>query len=152
MPEEVQQGNYESWVGNRCTLNAGDDDVNHGRLAHARGEVGMDSEKACSQRKRKRLIGKQKAVLEERRRKEVQATKEAWARANYAISWTLWGRMASGRNYPPIRARWTHALISCGGFGGCIRCGSVTGYCKNRRLEDRCRGTRPKGSRGPKGG
>ena len=30
-----------------------------------------------------------------------------------------------------------------------MRCGAVAGYCKNRRLENRCRGVCPTGSRGP---
>ena len=30
-----------------------------------------------------------------------------------------------------------------------MRCGSVAGYCRNRRLETRCRGNCPEGSRGP---
>ena len=146
---KCKKDNYDNWVNNKCALNDSPPDENHGRVTHVRGDIGNNSDRTCSLRKRKRIIGKQKEILEERRKQEIGATKEAWARANYAISWTLWGRMASGRNHPPIQAHRTHVLISCGGFGGCIRCGSVAGYCKNRRLEKECRGSCPTGSRGP---
>ena len=146
---KCKQDNYDNWVNNRCALNSGTQEENHGRLTHVRGDIGMDSDKTCSLRKRKRIVGKQKEILAERQAQEVRATKEARSRANCAISWTLWGKMACGKNYPPITAHWSHALISCGGFGGCIRCGSVAGYCKNSRLENKCRGRCPTGSRGP---
>ena len=137
--KKCMKTNYENRVNNRCVQAKAEDGSNHGRLTHGLGEVGIDSNVVCSLRKRKRLIGKQKEALKERREQDILYTKEAWAKANHAISWTLWGRMSSGINHPPIRAHWTHALISCGGFGGCIRCGSVVGDCKSLRLVATCR-------------
>ena len=147
--KKCMKTNYEGWVNTKCEQMEGDLGQSHGRLAHVRGEVGKDSDIVCSQLRRKRLVGKQKETLEARKAQDHQLTKAAWVKANYAISWTLWGRMSSGHNHPPIKAHWSHALISCGGFGGCIRCGSVAGYCKNSKLEARCRGHCPIGSRGP---
>jgi len=49
----------------------------------------------------------------------------------------------------PFEPHPSHTVICCGGYAGCFRCGSVTGFVEPRRLRAACRATCPMGSRGP---
>ena len=48
---------------------------------------------------------------------------------------------------PPFPVHGTHALVTCGGYWGCIRCAFYSGFCKeNKHLQQWCR----RGHRGPR--
>ena len=47
----------------------------------------------------------------------------------------------------PVHA--SHSAIMCGGYCGCLVCGSVAGFHGHARLQEACRGHCPPGSKGP---
>ena len=47
----------------------------------------------------------------------------------------------------PVHA--SHSAIMCGGYCGCLVCGSVAGFHGHARLREMCRGYCPPGSSGP---
>ena len=53
------------------------------------------------------------------------------------------------RNMPPINLGNGRLILVCGGYAGCIRCGSAVGYQSDNLLAGDCRTYCPSGSRGP---
>ncbi len=98
------------------------------------------------------------------KRRRLMRARRATAQENAATtriaSESAWSLMASGLPaYPtppeqalsraPMRIHSTHDCIACGGYFGCLRCGSVVGSARSSLLSDACRGACPAGSGGP---
>jgi len=103
----------------------------------------------CSTSKRQRILKDQRE--EHKRRASIDGTtrRDAWERAGLAVPFLAWSQLQEGVVTPPVPAHYSHALIACGGYGGCLRCGSVAAGQHCRLLEEVCRRWCPPGSKGP---
>ncbi len=86
------------------------------------------------------------AEAKRRRQCEASAAKDAWADISAAVSSKDLSAASFADLAPPFATHDTHALIACGGYYGCVRCGSVVGWQRHAQLGAPCRGTCPRGS------
>ena len=60
-----------------------------------------------------------------------------------AVSFPMW------RSLPPVEIHREHTALVCGGYAGCVKCGSTVAFHSVSLLKDPCRGWCPAGSRRP---
>ena len=103
----------------------------------------------CTTNKRQRILSAQR--VEHKRRVSVDSAvrREAWKNAGLAVPFLSWAQLQQGTGTPPISAHHSHVLIACGGYGGCLRCGSVASGQHCQLMENVCRRWCPPGSKGP---
>ena len=97
------------------------------------------------------MLREQRETNKRRKLVEDDDVLRTWLRSGIAVPWARWDAIDRGETNPPIEAHWSHVLIACGGYGGCVRCGAVAGGSKNKALSGDCRKHCPRGSRGPIG-
>ncbi len=96
--------------------------------------------------------GRRKAVLERlaeakrRRHCEASAARDAWANIAAAVNAQDLASAVFADVAPPFATHDTHALLACGGYYGCVRCGKVVGWQRHDQLGVPCRGSCPRGS------
>ena len=96
--------------------------------------------------KRRRILSEQRVA----RREAVEEVRTARSSA-----WLLLARNLPpldepcGDNVVPFRVDPTHECICCGGYVGCVRCGSVVAMQQHSSLSSACRGQCPLGAVGP---
>ena len=91
----------------------------------------------CTAAKRARLLREQRADLVDRSLRDESALAAAWPRS-FSTSYEEYMRVAVSAEAPPVPAHSSHILIACGGYGGCLACGSVTSERTSTLLEGVC--------------
>ena len=71
---------------------------------------------------------------------------EAWNAAAAQLPHSIADSLEFGHTGPAIPAHHTHVIVMCGGFVGCMACGTVTGWAPSKMLSNECRRSCPPGS------
>ncbi len=96
--------------------------------------------------KRRRIVAAQRAAQREDAAAARLAEDAAWRRLATSLPWQP---MPEGLSRTPFRVDSSHECITCGGFVGCLRCGSVVSAHARSALAAECRGHCPTGALGP---
>ena len=101
--------------------------------------------------KRRRIVEAQAKELNDRKRKLRTSEDDAWAAFAEAVPSSHWAALPQADEFctPPFEVHESHCAILCGGYCGCMACGSVAGFHGHARLTRPCRGHCPAGSTGP---
>ncbi len=122
----------------------GDGLAGGGAQGTARGSASLDEGLTKSQRRK--MVLENLAESRKRRRLELAALQKAWGGLTSAIGIDDWVEIETHETQPPASVHATHALITCGGYLGCARCGRVVGWNGLDHLNTPCRGSCPRGS------
>ena len=104
-------------------------------------------DKAVTVHKRARILAEQRAEQVARRQDDAQTLAASWPAALRA-AWRSRTSMEQLTSVPPCQAHWSHVLIACGGYGGCIHCGAISSTeSRSRRILEPCTHSCNEGSR-----
>ena len=108
-----------------------------------------DAQPTCTVNKRRRVLAAQRAEHKRLESSDEASRRRAWRDSGIAVPFLTWQQLRCGTVTPPVAAHHSHLLIACGGYGGCMRCGSVASGNRSQLLEGECRRWCPVGSKGP---
>jgi hypothetical protein len=101
-------------------------------------------------------LGKRRRILRQQRdeaRREKIATagvvSSAWARLISELPLNANGAGPDADDVIPFKVHDSHASVHCGGYVGCIRCGTVVSSHTHGAISRQCRRVCPAGSKGP---
>ncbi len=103
-------------------------------------------EEELTRKTRRKMVLEKLAEVRKRRRVEAGATLAAWSIVSAAIDVRELDSVLVHEGPPPFEVHPGHALLACGGYYGCIRCGHVVGWQRHAQLGAPCRGNCPRGS------
>ncbi len=95
---------------------------------------------------RRKAVQERLAEVKRRRQCETEVTRDAWSNIAAAVKAQDLAPTVYADVPPPFATHETHALLACGGYYGCVRCGKVIGWQRHDQLGLPCRGPCPRGS------
>ena len=101
--------------------------------------------------KRRKLPKDNGQETTKRKREEQEEERKVWKATASAMPVERWRLLPTvvAEKATQFTVHDSHSAIVCGGYCGCLVCGSVAGFHGNARLKEVCRGYCPLGSSGP---
>ncbi len=96
--------------------------------------------------KRRRILAEQRMAQREDAAAARAANDAAWLLVARSLPYEV---QADANDVVPFFVHGSHECLACGGFVGCIRCGSVVSAQQRSALSHQCRGSCPDGASGP---